>query len=60
MTKKIKLLTGRCGPGGSFAPGEIIEVDSDEAVRMLASGQAEPVAAKKPRTASKRASKPAE
>jgi hypothetical protein len=60
MTKKIKLLTGRCGPGGSFAPGEIIEVDADEAVRMLASGQAEPVAAKKPRTASKRASKPAE
>lgn len=60
MTKKIKLLTGRCGPGGSFAPGEIIEVDADEAVRMLATGQAEPVPVKKLRTASKRAGKPTE
>lgn len=58
---KVKLTTGRAGPSGSHVPGDVIEVAADEAARMLAAGQCVPVElpAKKPRTASKRTSKPA-
>lgn len=54
--KKIKLLTSRSGPDGSFGYGEIIELLEDEANRMILTHQAEPVAEPK-RTATKAATK---
>lgn len=32
---EIKLLVSRSGPAGAFAPGDVIEVDDDEAKRMF-------------------------
>lgn len=44
---KVKLLTGMCDDHGSYAPGEVVDLEPGHAERMIASGQAEPVAAKK-------------
>jgi hypothetical protein len=38
---KIKLLTGRSGPEGSYIPGDTIEVGFREAVALVESNQAE-------------------
>jgi len=44
MKLKIKLNTARVdADGNSHAPGEKIEVDADEAVRLVLAGAAEPV-----------------
>jgi len=40
---KVKLLVSRSGADGSFSPGDEIEVSPDEAARMIAAGQAQPV-----------------
>lgn len=40
---KIKLLVSRSGANGAQNRGEEIEVDADEAKRMIEAGQAEPV-----------------
>lgn len=40
---KLKMLVSRSGADGAFAPGDEIEVPADEAARMIAAGQAEPV-----------------
>ena len=48
---KVKLLTGRVGPGVSQAPGDTIEVDDAEARRMIEKGLAAPVRAKAVRKA---------
>lgn len=41
---KVKLLIGRSGPSGSFAPGSVIDVSEDEAKRLIDAAKAEPVA----------------
>lgn len=52
---KVKLLTPRAAATGSENRGDIVEVSDDEAVRMIESGQAEPVrATKAPEKAVKR------
>ena len=48
---KIKLLTARATVSGSENRGDIIEVPSDEAERMIAAGQAEIVRNAKPEKA---------
>lgn len=40
---KVKMLVSRSGADGAFAPGDVIEVSSDEAKRMIEAGQAEAV-----------------
>jgi hypothetical protein len=40
---KVELLVSRAGLAGAFGPGDVIEVDADEAVRMFAADQAVPV-----------------
>lgn len=42
---KIRLLVSRAGADGAFAPGDEIDVDDAEAVRMIEAGQCEPVRA---------------
>jgi len=54
--KKVKLLTSRSGPDGSFGYGEVIDLPDDEANRMILTHQAEPVAEPK-RTATKTTTK---
>jgi hypothetical protein len=43
MSVKLRLLTSLAGPSGAWGPGDVIEVDSKTAERMLAAGLAEPV-----------------
>lgn len=51
---KIKLLVSRTGPNGAENTGDVIEVPSDEAKRMVDAGQAEVArSAKKPEKAVK-------
>lgn len=51
---KVRLLTSMAGPGCSYVPGEIAEIDDETAQRLLDSGQAEAVTpAKKTRKAVK-------
>ncbi len=51
---KVKLLVSRSGPLGSHNAGDVIDVDTDEAKRMIEHGQAELVrASKKPEKAVK-------
>lgn len=40
---KVRLLQGRAGVDFSQIPGEEIDVDQAEAIRMIERGQAEPV-----------------
>lgn len=40
---KVKLLISRSGLDGAFSPGDEIDVSDNEAVRMVAAGQCEPV-----------------
>jgi hypothetical protein len=53
---KIKLLVSRAGPDGAFNRGDVIDVSNDEAIRMIAAEQAEPVREVKPETATPRKS----
>tara|TARA_A100001201_G_C4095729_1_gene203686 strand:+ start:4963 stop:5142 length:180 start_codon:yes stop_codon:yes gene_type:complete len=48
---KVKLITPRAGIGFSQNRGDIIEVDNDEAKRMIEKGQCEPVKSTKRQTA---------
>lgn len=48
---KVKLVVSRIGPGGSFNPGDVIDVPADEAQRMVAAGQCEMLRAAKPEKA---------
>lgn len=41
-TLKVKLLTGRSGADGSHVPGDKLDLPVNEAVSLIASGQAEP------------------
>jgi hypothetical protein len=52
---QVELLVSRAGPGISQNAGDIVEVTSDEAARMIAAGQASPVRAVKPEKAVRRA-----
>lgn len=40
---KVKLLVARATSSGAENRGDVIDVSSDEAVRMIEAGQAEPV-----------------
>ena len=40
---KVKLLVSRAGTGFEQEAGQVIDVSNDEATRMIATGQAEPV-----------------
>lgn len=44
---QVKLLVSRCGLAGAQNAGDVIDVPSDEATRMIAAGQAVPVRAVK-------------
>ncbi len=56
---KVRLLTSRCGPKINQSAGDIVEVDSEEAKRLIESGQAEPARdAEVERATSKRAKRP--
>lgn len=46
---KIKLLVSRAGPSGAFNVGDEIDVDGDEAKRLIEAGQAAPVRSAKPK-----------
>jgi len=48
---KIKLLTARATATGAENRGDIVEVSTDEAARMIEAGQAEPVRAATPEKA---------
>lgn len=48
---KIKLLTARATATGAENRGDIVEVSTDEAARMIEAGQAEPVRAVAPEKA---------
>ena len=49
---RIKLTVSRSAADGSQTPGDIIDLDAAEAVRLIDSGQAEPLPARaKKRTA---------
>ena len=37
----VRMLTSRAGPTGTFAEGDTLDVPTDEARRMIATGQAE-------------------
>lgn len=47
---KVKLLIGRGGPTVSNDAGDIVEVSDEEARRMIAAGQCEPVTVKETAT----------
>jgi len=51
---KVKLLVSRAGVEGAQNRGEIVEVSTDEAGRMVEAGQAEMVRATSPEKAVKR------
>ena len=40
---KIRLNTDRCGSGGMQYAGDVVEIEDREAMRLIASHQAEPV-----------------
>tara|TARA_R110000822_G_scaffold89133_3_gene206100 strand:- start:1452 stop:1664 length:213 start_codon:yes stop_codon:yes gene_type:complete len=49
---KIELLVSRSGPSGTYNRGDVIEVNGEEAARMIEKGQAVPSRCdKKPETA---------
>jgi len=50
---KIKLLVGRAGANFSNDPGEVVDLPSDEATRMVESGKAEPVVESKKKRATR-------
>lgn len=52
----VKLLTGIAGANFSHAPGEVVDLDKDTEKRLVDSGQAEKVVAKK-KAAKKKTSK---
>lgn len=52
---KIRLLVSRSGADGAFSPGAEIDVSDSEAKRMIEAGQAEPLRAAMPETATPRA-----
>ena len=54
MGVKVRLLVSRAGDGFAQNQGDVIEVDKDEAKRMLEAGQCEPVAQKRAERAEKR------
>ena len=51
---KIKLLVSRAGPGGVQNRGDIVDVDKDEATRLVDREMAEYVRSAKSETASKK------
>lgn len=52
MVLKVKLLVGRAGPAiGVENAGDVIDVDKDEAERLISTQQAEPVKSSSKRTA---------
>lgn len=51
---RIKMLVSRSGADGAFAPGDELEVPTDEARRMVAAEQCEIVRGRKPESAVKR------
>lgn len=51
---KVKLTVGMAGDKFSYPPGQVIDVEKATAKRLLASGQAEPVARSPVKRASKR------
>ncbi len=51
---KVRLLVSRAGPAGVFNRGDEIEVGDDEAMRMIAAEQAEPVRGAPPEMAVKK------
>lgn len=51
---KIKLLTSRAGASGAQNRGDVIEVSTEEAQRMVAAGQAEMVRSAAPEKAVRR------
>lgn len=57
---KVKLLTSRVDGNESWIPGDVLEVDGDEAKRMFEAELAEPVAETRAKKATKAAAKPAE
>lgn len=50
---KVKLLTSRVDGHDSWVPGDVIEVDANEAKALLEAGLAEPVAQSKSKRSSK-------
>lgn len=54
---KVKLLVSRAGVDFAQGVGDVIDVENDEAKRLLESGQAEPVAEKRAAKAEKRPSR---
>lgn len=50
---KVKLLVARCGVDFSQSPGDIVDVSSDEAARMIEAGQAEAMRQEAKETATK-------
>lgn len=51
---QVKLLVARAGAQGAQNRGEVIDVSTDEAARMIEAGQAEPVRGAKLEKAVKR------
>ena len=45
---KVRLLVSRSGVNGAQNRGEVVEVSTAEAKRMIEAGQAEPVRAERP------------
>lgn len=48
---RVRLLQGRAGPTVSQNPGDVVDVDPAEAMRMIERGQAEPVRKDEPEQA---------
>lgn len=46
---KVKLLTPRSGPFGSFGVGDEVDIEESEAKRLIEAGQASPVSDRKPK-----------
>jgi len=51
---KVRLKTSMSGDDGAFKPGDVVDLEKAYAVRMIESGQAEPVEQKTKRTATKK------
>jgi hypothetical protein len=51
---KVKLLVTRAAAGETAHPGDVVDLPTDEAKRLLESNQAEPVARKRVEKAEKR------
>lgn len=50
---KVKLLVSRAGADGAYGPGDIVEVSTGEASRMIEAGQATPLRAEPVKKASR-------